>query len=623
MSYQKVRLSSQTRRTVVSTRNGFQPAPILTPSLGVGNLTASQVHTVLVGCIPVTGPGMLGGVGVGGVGVGGGAGGVGGGAAAAAAAAAAAVAAALDTHKNVGGEEEDEAAAQAAQAVQAAQAAAKAAAEEEARAAEEVVRLAEERAAEVAAERREAGERMDPEFCRLVREATVSELINPESAPLVRGMINDGNYCYIHSVLQALAAVPVFYDMVAQLLGAYETIDHETSPAAYAFISLVYDIINAEHGPGLTVAIEKSKRKRSGQAGGGGGGDKPDSGVRKIQLGKPYVPDYFYGVASLFVARSFNDTTGSSVSKQQDCQEWFNFLMESLHDEFLAAAHTAPPASGGLGGGGFYGAQDADDGWSEVGRGGKATSISHTADLGSTPVTDIFGGTIRSSVSSASSKTNATLQPFTVLPLDIRDADTIREALECEMNSEYITDYIDPETGTQCAVRKTVSFEKLPRVLVLHLKRFTYSHSGTRKITKAVSFPEKLTIPAQLISNALSSKTMVREYTLRAGIEHLGVSTGNGHYITHAVHSTGAWLQFDDKDIKATAKCQIDPESVYMLFYEKVHPSQTKAALKAKANALASAGASGLAGVGGSGGSASGLGSANKPSALGSSPWAR
>ena len=40
--------------------------------------------------------------------------------------------------------------------------------------------------------------------------------------------------------------------------------------------------------------------------------------------------------------------------------------------------------------------------------------------------------------------------------------------------------------------RKVVQLFQLPRILVLHLKRFSYTLNGTGKIHKTINYPERL-----------------------------------------------------------------------------------------------------------------------------------
>lgn len=46
----------------------------------------------------------------------------------------------------------------------------------------------------------------------------------------------------------------------------------------------------------------------------------------------------------------------------------------------------------------------------------------------------------------------------------------------------------------QVDVSRRVTLEGLPKVLILHLKRFIYSKNGSQKLTKVIDYPLELTI---------------------------------------------------------------------------------------------------------------------------------
>lgn len=46
----------------------------------------------------------------------------------------------------------------------------------------------------------------------------------------------------------------------------------------------------------------------------------------------------------------------------------------------------------------------------------------------------------------------------------------------------------------QVDISRRVTLERLPKVLILHLKRFIYSKSGSQKLTKVIDYPLELNI---------------------------------------------------------------------------------------------------------------------------------
>lgn len=79
------------------------------------------------------------------------------------------------------------------------------------------------------------------------------------------------------------------------------------------------------------------------------------------------------------------------------------------------------------------------------------------------------------------------LQPFFDLSLDIHGA-------RCRSIEDALCQFISKEDlNKERAAHKTVTLERLPAVLVLHLKRFVYKGNQAEKLTKLVSFPVELT----------------------------------------------------------------------------------------------------------------------------------
>ena len=174
----------------------------------------------------------------------------------------------------------------------------------------------------------------------------------------------------------------------------------------------------------------------------------------------------------------------------------------------------------------------------------------------------MFSSRLKSVVRQQGAKASATLQPYVCLPLDIE----VCGALEAEPHAHTLcTDalvvcareqsptvisveqalslFMAREVVTFCSVRcthafsrlaisdshkegvqvdasKQMSFEELPPVLVLQLKRFAFdSEVGEYyKNTKRISFPKNLVIPPSLLSHAgVAPNPAERTYSLTSG----------------------------------------------------------------------------------------------------------
>ena len=110
-------------------------------------------------------------------------------------------------------------------------------------------------------------------------------------------------------------------------------------------------------------------------------------------------------------------------------------------------------------------------------------------------------------------------------------------------------------------VRKT-TINKLPNILVIHLKRFSFTAYSKKKISTSVSFPI-----TGLNLSEYCSKDISSEYNLY-GISHHSGYMGGGHYVADIKNSDGKWYHCDDSHASASRS---DPSSSgasqYLLFY--------------------------------------------------------
>lgn len=58
------------------------------------------------------------------------------------------------------------------------------------------------------------------------------------------------------------------------------------------------------------------------------------------------------------------------------------------------------------------------------------------------------------------------------------------------------------DSSSAVTARKVVQLFQLPRILVLHLKRFSYTLTGTGKIHRTISYPERLRWAASELPDA-------------------------------------------------------------------------------------------------------------------------
>uniref|UniRef100_A0A3P9HH96 Ubiquitin carboxyl-terminal hydrolase n=1 Tax=Oryzias latipes TaxID=8090 RepID=A0A3P9HH96_ORYLA len=375
-----------------------------------------------------------------------------------------------------------------------------------------------------------------------------------------RGLINKGNWCYINATLQALIACPPMYHLMKSITLHNETQRTCTStPMIDNFVRLVNEFSNMP-------VPSKTKQQAAGE-----------KVTKDIRPGVPFEPTYIYRLLTLI------KSSLSEKGRQEDAEEYLGFTLNGLHEEMLALKKLISPQEEKSQPGVEEDLPDkeeeeSDDEWEQVGPRNKI-SITRQADFVRTPITDIFGGHIRSVVYQQNSKESATLQPFFTLQLDIQSEKirTVQEALETLVARESVQGYTS-KTKQEIEISRRVTLEELPPVLVLHLKRFVFEKTGgCQKLTKNVDYPVDLEISKDLLSSGVRSKILKgqRTYRLFAVVYHHGNSATGGHYTTDVFHiGLNGWLRIDDQTVKIINQYQVVKQTAertaYLLYYRRV-----------------------------------------------------
>uniref|UniRef100_A0A3B3ZRY4 Ubiquitin carboxyl-terminal hydrolase n=1 Tax=Periophthalmus magnuspinnatus TaxID=409849 RepID=A0A3B3ZRY4_9GOBI len=389
---------------------------------------------------------------------------------------------------------------------------------------------------------------MAPKLAELIENV---KLIHKPVSLQPRGLINKGNWCYINATLQALIACPPMYHLMKSIPLHNETQRPCTStPMMDNFVRLVNEFNN--------MPVPSKTKQQAG-----------DKVVKDIRTGAPFEPTYIYKLLTLI------KSSLSEKGRQEDAEEYLGFTLNGLHEEMLALKKLISPQEN-------EDAEKEEDGsedeWEQVGPRNK-TSITRQADFVRTPITDIFGGHIRSVVYQQNSKESATLQPFFTLQLDIQSEKirTVQEALETLVARESVQGYTS-KTKQEIEISRKVTLEELPPVLVLHLKRFVFEKTGgCQKLTKIIDYPVDLEISKDLLSSGVRSKVLKgqRTYRLFAVVYHHGNSATGGHYTTDVFHiGLNGWLRIDDQTVKVITQYQVVKQTAertaYLLYYRRV-----------------------------------------------------
>lgn len=355
---------------------------------------------------------------------------------------------------------------------------------------------------------------------------------------LPRGLINSGNLCFLHATLQALLSCSPFVQLLQEL--RTRNIPKVGYPTLTAFAEFIADF------------------------------DMPnDSSLKKdmviLENGRPFRPAMFEGVL-----KKFTPDVPSSISgrpRQEDAQEFLSFVMDQMHNELLKLEGHFQSINGNKS---SLVSSAEDDEWETVGRKNKS-AVTRTQSFVPSELSDIFGGQLRSLVKARGNKASATVQPSLLLHLDIcpEAVRTIEDALHLFSTPESLEGYRASTTGKAGVVNasKSVKIQSLPKIMILHLMRFSYGSQGSTKLHKPVRFPLELMLGHELL---VSSFIEGRKYELVATITHHGREPSKGHYTADARYPNGQWLRFDDASVTAIGANKVLHDQAYVLFYKQV-----------------------------------------------------
>ncbi|KOS14644.1 ubiquitin-specific protease [Malassezia pachydermatis] len=411
-----------------------------------------------------------------------------------------------------------------------------------------------------------------------------------QEAPLTIpvGLINQGNSCFASVILQMLVYCRPLYCFLTQLRDIIPQDLSNSTPLLEAVFRFYTEVpLSSKLGPSLL-----------------------QSSV------DPILPDYIYDAMRLHKRFDL-----FQLGHQEDAEEFFSLVLSTLHEETQLVyrrldqrqAHsrrrtTTPSAADPFAADPApldVDSSDDDDNddveatevmrpsspdqdeWLEVGQKGKTslTRTSGTAEAPS-PITRMFDGKLRSTLTTPGSKTSVMLEPYRSLPLDI-------EAPHIRSIADALRHITEPETisGVWSAGRhafvdatKQVCIEALPPVLVLHLKRFVFDGLyGVQKSTKPISFGLTLDVAPEVLSSVCRRAATSTRYALFGVVFHHGRLASGGHY-TVAVQRQNhdGWIHFDDTqawpissdDVLATGRGTTNEQGdAYLLFYQRLPSS--------------------------------------------------
>ncbi|KAL0389929.1 UNVERIFIED_CONTAM: Ubiquitin carboxyl-terminal hydrolase 8 [Sesamum calycinum] len=124
-----------------------------------------------------------------------------------------------------------------------------------------------------------------------------------------------------------------------------------------------------------------------------------------------------------------------------------------------------------------------------------------------------------------------------------------------------------PVCKKHCQASKKLDLWRLPEILVIHLKRFSYSRFLKNKLETYVDFPtHDLDLSGYIAKKDGQSS---HRYILYAISNHYG-SMGGGHYTAFVHHGGDQWYDFDDSHVSPVSEDKIKTSAAYVLFYRRV-----------------------------------------------------
>uniref|UniRef100_A0A8C9YGG8 Ubiquitin carboxyl-terminal hydrolase n=1 Tax=Sander lucioperca TaxID=283035 RepID=A0A8C9YGG8_SANLU len=145
----------------------------------------------------------------------------------------------------------------------------------------------------------------------------------------------------------------------------------------------------------------------------------------------------------------------------------------------------------------------------------------------------------------------------------------LRECIELFTTMETLGEH-DPWYCPTCKKHQqaTKKFDlwSLPRVLVVHLKRFSYNRCWRDKLDTVVDFPIRDLNMSEFVCDPKAGPYI---YDLVAVSNHYG-GMGGGHYTGYGKNKVdGKWYYFDDSSVSSASEDQIVTKAAYVLFYQR------------------------------------------------------
>ena len=345
------------------------------------------------------------------------------------------------------------------------------------------------------------------------------------------GLSNEGNTCYINSILQCLLHSYEFTYFLSQHNNWKDKIKKNT-PFDTLILLELHNLFKLVWKNGHFNNDVRNKRISNTQS------------IQPIKF-----LDIFYKCAFKKGMVEFADL------RQNDTSEFLSFIIQSCHNSLSRNIN-----------------------FSIVKQNNKLTNIDELAlktyetfkNMHSNDWSEIlpifYGMEVTKVESLESDYINYTPMPFFNLTLEVVNNDTLYKCLDSYTSCEELNNdnklFIDKNNRHEL-IKRSINFWNLPSVLIITLKRF---NNNNQKINKYIDIPHILNMNKYIIGYNTKNDTCFELYAI---CNHMGGTRG-GHYTANIKHANDIWFNCNDTHIHQIDNKNVITPYAYCLFYRKL-----------------------------------------------------